>query len=299
MSYATPFQTVIGNALDLWILGSVARNRNRSHIHLLPFLIVSKERPLPRARCSKQGSKGPRTKFQGSKETRGSEVQGLLAGQHEHEAEVGAPDVVGIAVAPAQPQPAADVPDAEDVAVAARVGDGFHSDTEPFVAGLVLVLQAQLGTDFRRAELEAELDGLGADLRVGRVALEAQLLDGADDEIDFGLFGGQRERGLAEQIVGVVAHLALGGLESRLERLQVLVGPEGDRLPDGVGRRDCGAHEEFAAQEAQSAFFATELLDDCVHLTEGQVFRSKCHCVLHWATVPVGWFPLIRGGARL
>ncbi len=198
-----------------------------------------------------------------------------------------------------QPQLPVVVRDVEDAAVAVRGGDGFHSDTEPFVAGLVVVGQPERGTDFRRAELKAELDGLGADLRVGRIALEAQLLDGANDEVYLGRFGGQRERGLTEQVVGVVAHLALGGLESRLERLQVLVGPEGDCLPDGVGRRDCGAHEEFAAQKAQSAFLTTELLDDGVHLTEGQVFRSKGHYVLHWATVPVGWFPLIRGGARL
>ena len=35
-AYTTPFQTLVGNALDVWILGSAAGNRNRPHIRLLP-----------------------------------------------------------------------------------------------------------------------------------------------------------------------------------------------------------------------------------------------------------------------
>jgi len=38
-AYTTLFETVIANILDVWILGSVAGNRNRPHIHLMPHLV--------------------------------------------------------------------------------------------------------------------------------------------------------------------------------------------------------------------------------------------------------------------
>jgi hypothetical protein len=36
-----PSETVIADALNLWILGSVAGNRNRRRIHLLPIIILT------------------------------------------------------------------------------------------------------------------------------------------------------------------------------------------------------------------------------------------------------------------
>ncbi len=56
-AYATPSQTVVGDALGVWTLGSVAGNRNRPRIHLLPLRIVSKQNPaLPYFR--QRGAKG-------------------------------------------------------------------------------------------------------------------------------------------------------------------------------------------------------------------------------------------------
>jgi hypothetical protein len=38
-TYTTLFETLIANTLDVWILDSVAGNRDRPHIHLLPLLV--------------------------------------------------------------------------------------------------------------------------------------------------------------------------------------------------------------------------------------------------------------------
>ncbi len=72
-----------------------------------------------------------------------SEVRGLLARQHEHEAVDRTPGIVRVPTAPAQPQPAVVVPEAEDAAIADRASNGFHGDTEPFVARLILVSKPQ------------------------------------------------------------------------------------------------------------------------------------------------------------
>jgi hypothetical protein len=45
-----------------------------------------------------------------------------VAGQHEHEAIVGVPEVVGVAVVPVQPQLVVVMFDVEDVAVAVTIG---------------------------------------------------------------------------------------------------------------------------------------------------------------------------------
>src|SRR3990167_4042994 len=56
-TYATPPQTVVGDALGVWTLGSVAGNRSRPRMHLLPLRIVSKQNPaLPYFR--QRGAKG-------------------------------------------------------------------------------------------------------------------------------------------------------------------------------------------------------------------------------------------------
>jgi hypothetical protein len=41
-AYTALSETVIADILDVWILGSVAGNRNRPRMHLLPFLSISK-----------------------------------------------------------------------------------------------------------------------------------------------------------------------------------------------------------------------------------------------------------------
>src|SRR3989344_1758090 len=42
-TYASPSQTVVGNALGVWILDSVAGNRNHPRMHLLPRLSIQKK----------------------------------------------------------------------------------------------------------------------------------------------------------------------------------------------------------------------------------------------------------------
>lgn len=182
---------------------------------------------------------------------------------------------------------------AEDDAVAAPIGNRFHRDQHPFASRLVGVLKAQSGTDFGGAELEAELDRLGADVAVLRAILEAEIADRKHDEVDFRLL--LRAGDPAEDVVAPIADLLLGLLDGRAVVLRVLVEPELHRLPDGhlegLGRRD----EQFAAQEAQSAFLAAELLHDGVQLPCGQILRCEVHSVLLGLMCPLE-YPLIRGG---
>ena len=46
-TYTTLSKTVVVDILDIWILGSVAGNRNLPHIHLLPFCIISENDKPP------------------------------------------------------------------------------------------------------------------------------------------------------------------------------------------------------------------------------------------------------------
>src|SRR3989344_2506397 len=75
-TYATPPQTVVGDALGVWTLGSVAGNRNRPRMHLLPLCIVSKQNP---ALAIFQTSAGQRAQCKGSKETQGTKRRVQLA----------------------------------------------------------------------------------------------------------------------------------------------------------------------------------------------------------------------------
>ena len=114
-AYTTLSQTVIGDTLDVWILDSVASNRNRSHIHLLPLWILSdtKEKAPHCARLpyftfwNTFLGCGPRTKDKVTERSQCSSVQGLLA-------EPGEPPIAApAAVAAANVHPAPDAPPTE------------------------------------------------------------------------------------------------------------------------------------------------------------------------------------------
>src|SRR3990167_8762092 len=148
-AYTTPSQAVAGNALNVWILGSVAGNRNRPHIHLLPPISISKNKTSPAF-----GNAGPKNK--GDKKSQGSEIASTkcrLLATHEDEATDGAPEVVRKPKDAEEPQLAADEHHTEHAEDAVRVGNGVHRDDEPLTFRLVLVREAQSRSDFRRAEL--------------------------------------------------------------------------------------------------------------------------------------------------
>ena len=73
ISYTTPSQTLVGDALEVWILGSVAGNRNRPRKHLLPFWIISKQKAAHPIREERLRGSGAQCK--GSKETQGTKFQ--------------------------------------------------------------------------------------------------------------------------------------------------------------------------------------------------------------------------------
>lgn len=107
---------------------------------------------------------------------------------YEDEAIVSVPDAARMTAFGTEPEVVVAVLHAEDVVAAAPIGDDLYCDTEPFAAGLVAVLQAQSGTDFGGAQPEAKLDRFGADVRVTRDALEAEVADRKHDEIEVDLF---------------------------------------------------------------------------------------------------------------
>jgi hypothetical protein len=63
-TYITLYQTLVKYILDIWILDSVARNRNHPHIHLLPFSILTKEKALRECRSIHTGPEGLKSKDQ-------------------------------------------------------------------------------------------------------------------------------------------------------------------------------------------------------------------------------------------
>lgn len=122
-----------------------------------------------------------------------------------------------------EPQPNNVTRDAEYAEVAARYED-LHGDDDAFTIGLVLVLLAQLGTDFIRTQLQTELLRLRADLVVACALLEAELGDGEDDEVHLLLLA--RDRDLAEDVFGPGLDLEAFVDEGLLESGGVLVGAE-------------------------------------------------------------------------
>lgn len=145
----------------------------------------------------------------------------------------------------AEPQPALVVLDVEHDEAAERVRESLHGDGDPFALRLVLVLLAQLGTDFIGAQLQTELLRLRADLVVACALLEAKLGDGEDNEVYILLLA--RDRDLAEDVFGPGPDLESFVDEGLLESGGVLVGAELQGLPrrelGGLRGRRCGRIE--------------------------------------------------------
>jgi len=141
----------------------------------------------------------------------------LLATTTEDEATVAVPEGVRRAAVAAQPQGVVIVYDEEHVEVAVRVANGLHTDEEPLASGLILVLQAQLGTYLVRAELEAELESSFVDVAPLGAVLEAELGYRDVEEIELHLGVTRREGRLAEDVVPPIADAATCGLDDSAE----------------------------------------------------------------------------------
>ncbi len=182
------------------------------------------------------------------------------------------PEVVRAAAAAAEPLPAAVVAlDAEHVEAATRAGDRLHRNEEPFALRLVLILQAELGTDFRGTEIEADLLRAVVDLLAGSAILETKLLDGADHKLDFALGVARHEGGLAEDVVCPVADATdlVQGFAEVVSGFEA--GAELERAPGlEVGGFRFG-DDHFATKEAINAFFAAELVPNRFNATEGDI----------------------------
>ena len=173
----------------------------------------------------------------------------LLARENEDETVVLVPDTVGVVIARVEPQAIGKVPHAEQVEIAVRVGNRLHTNDQPLVLGLVLVLQTQLGTDLVRAELETAFLGGGVDVPERGSLGETELGDTDDDQVDVRLLGGHAERGLTDDVIGPVADPHATILDGFAEAIGVLdARAESDPLPDlGVGG-NLGQHREHLLQ---------------------------------------------------
>ncbi len=150
----------------------------------------------------------------------------------------------------------------EHTEVLTRIGDRLHRNKEQFAFRLVLVLETELGTDFRRAEIEIDLFRTVVDLLASGAVLEAEFGHGTDHELDFGLGVARHEGGFAEEVVSLVADAAnllqgcaevIGGFEAgtKLERppgLEVL------QLRFG--------EDHFVAEEPFGSLHASELVEN-------------------------------------
>ena len=158
----------------------------------------------------------------------------LLARADEDEPVVAMPEVVGIAIVRAEPQRRAKASHAEHAPVAARDSNPLHGDNDPLAVGLVLILQAQIRTNFRRAELEAALLGRLADLAVFGSVREAELSHRDLDQVQLRLLRSYDELGFAENVAGPVADFEPAILERLAEivRRPELWQADFDRPPD-------------------------------------------------------------------
>src|SRR3989338_999203 len=114
----------------------------------------TKKEPLFRLCIEGLVAKGPRDRALSRADT--PRVQGLfltLAGEKEDPLEAGTPEAAGTAARADEPKPGVIACHVEHAEVAARAANRLHSDKDPLAVGLVLVLQPQLRTDFRRAKL--------------------------------------------------------------------------------------------------------------------------------------------------
>lgn len=98
-------------------------------------------------------------------------------------------------------------PHTEQLQKASRINNRFHGDENPFAAGLILVLQAQLRADFGRTKLQTELLGAFVYLVVliGVQLVEAEFADRDLNQVYFGFLGGHCKSGLSENIRRLVA----------------------------------------------------------------------------------------------
>ena len=191
----------------------------------------------------------------------------MLLATDEDEAAAANPEAVRIAVDAVEPKLIVVVRNAEHLEVAVRVSNGLHRNEKPLAFGLVLVLQAQLWTDFIWAQVQAELLGSLVDFFAGCTVLEAEFGNGNDNQLNFYFFGAHREGGLTEDVIAPVADFHSRLLDGFAE----IVGGFGTtsqldgspRLPDLCGRRD----EELARQEALNALHTAKLVHNGFHRT--------------------------------
>jgi hypothetical protein len=169
--------------------------------------------------------KGQRTGRRGPK-PRGSE--GLLAAT-ERELLVQAKRVVRIDPVRAQPAlPVVAAFDVEDTQTAVGVGDGVHGRQEPLPVGLLQVGQARqhrvLAGQLDQPLLRAAVD----DLLQRGVLDEAQRIGGDDDDVHFGLLGGEDEALVAHHALSVFADLDASLAERTQQRIHVRELPSRD-----------------------------------------------------------------------
>ncbi len=212
------------------------------------------------------------SKFQGSKETQGTQFSVLLAAPHEHPAVASVPEEVRVAVVAVEPATIVVVFDAEHVEVRARVADRLHDDEEPLASGLVLVLQAQLGTHLCGTELEAERESPLVDVLSRGTLFEAEVSDRDIDKVERHLDIARRKGGLAENVVAPGADATTLGFQSPAEVIGGLeTRAELDALPDmelegGLGRTE--TREELLK--------SSRVVDPALHQISGHVGKILC-----------------------
>ena len=205
----------------------------------------------------------------------------MLLATNEHPAADTEPEVVRAAAEAAQPPPAAVRPHAEHVGIAARVGDGLHSDVEPPTSGLVGVRKAEFGTDLGRTERKSSLLCALVDVpSVGPVG-EAEVSNGDRDELHFGLLVVGRRRETSKDVVAPVTDA-----EATLrESLPEVVGTRPSRsqrdcLPRGEDGR-VGFHKnELVAHKAFHSVYATVLVEERFDADSFDVDVVLCHVFL-------------------
>ena len=189
---------------------------------------------------------------------------------------VATPEDPWIAIVAAQPPVIPIVPHAEHPEIATRVGDWLHCNKKPFAFGLILVLEAELGSDFCGAEVEAELLDALVDVFSLCPILETEFGERDDDKTELLLFSACRERGLAHNVACPIAHAVTACPEGIAE---VICGREAcaelDCSPD-LECALCGFDHELVAEKTQSAFHTAQLVHDRFHLAKIQF--SVLHC---------------------
>ena len=90
-----------------------------------------------------------------------------LLAKDEHPTVVAVPDAAGAATVRVEPLAITIALHAENVEETIRIGDGLHSDKEPFVHRLVRILNPKLRSDFGRTLLETKPLGSGEDFSGG------------------------------------------------------------------------------------------------------------------------------------